>query len=196
MRMISRRTLGVTLVGATVAGGVMLRKPAHPDVLSPVTAPIGELPPLQGMDALVLTQPPRPLAEITWLDALGATHHAAELVGRGVLINLWATWCVPCVAELPALAALARRGAGEGIAVLALSSDRGGAAVVRRYFDRHQILGLDVLIDPQGDAARLLGAGGVPTTIVVDRTGQERARLEGAADWSSDAAFARLKKLL
>ena len=115
----------------------------------------------------------------------GTVRTLADYAGQGVVLNLWATWCVPCVAEMPALDALARLVAGDGVAVLALSSDRGGAPPVERFYRDKNIQTLPVLLDPRGDAARALGARGIPTTLLIDRAGKERGRLEGAADWSS-----------
>ena len=108
----------------------------------------------------------------------------------------WATWCVPCVAELPALAALARRLRGEGILVLPASSDRGGAAAVEAFYRGHAIEGLPVWLDPKGAAAQAWGARGIPTTLIIDRAGRERARAEGALDWASEAAVAEIKRLV
>ena len=71
-----------------------------------------------------------------------------------MVINLWATWCVPCVEEMPSLAALSKTLAPDDIAVLPLSSDRGGARVVEAFYQEHGITGLPVLLDPKGAAAR------------------------------------------
>lgn len=114
----------------------------------------------------------------------GTVRTLADYAGQGVVLNLWATWCVPCVAEMPALDALARLVASDGVAVLALSSDRGGAPPVERFYRDKGIQTLPVLLDSRGDAARALGARGIPTTLLIDRAGKERGRLEGAADWA------------
>ena len=185
-----------TLAAGTVAAAAMLRKPA-PAIFTPVAdAQAAEQVPLQDATALVPTNPPRPMAAIGFTDAAGAPHSLADFAGRGVVVNLWATWCIPCVAELPALAKLADLLKAERIAVLPLSSDRGGAAVVERFFRSHAIAGLDIWLDPQGKAALALAARGVPTTIVVDRAGQERARLEGAADWAAPDMLAAIRALV
>jgi thiol-disulfide isomerase/thioredoxin len=113
-----------------------------------------------------------------------------------MLINLWATWCAPCVAEMPELAALSKALAPDDIAVLPLSSDRGGASAVQAFYQEHGITGLPVLLDPKGAAARTWQARGIPTSLVIDKQGRERARLEGSADWSTTAAAARVRKLV
>ena len=89
-----------------------------------------------------------------FLDANGAEHHLSEFRGRGMVVNLWATWCAPCVAEMPSLAALSKALAPADIAVLPLSSDRGGAPAVKAWFEAHGIAALPVLIDPKGALAR------------------------------------------
>ena len=123
--------------------------------------------------------------EFRFTTADGSVRTLADYAGQGVVLNLWATWCVPCVAEMPALDALARSVANDGIAVLTLSSDRGGAAPVERFYREKAIQTLPILLDPKGDAARALNARGIPTTLLIDRAGRERGRLEGAADWAS-----------
>jgi thiol-disulfide isomerase/thioredoxin len=181
------------LAGGTVAAAALWRKPP-PDILSPVGPPEAA-PALLGPSALVESAP-RALPAVTLFDAAGAAHPLAEFAGRGVVLNLWATWCVPCVAELPALASLAARGASSGLVVAPMSSDRGGADVVRSFYKNHRLDALPIWLDPKGEAGRALGARGIPTTLVIDRKGFERARLEGAADWASDAMLARLQALI
>jgi thiol-disulfide isomerase/thioredoxin len=112
------------------------------------------------------------------------------------VINLWATWCVPCVAEMPSLAALSATLAPDDIAVLPLSSDRGGADAVRAFYREHEISGLPILLDPKGTAARLWQVRGIPTSLIIDTKGLERARLEGSADWSTPAAAAVVRRLV
>jgi thiol-disulfide isomerase/thioredoxin len=119
----------------------------------------------------------------------------ADYRGRGVVLNLWATWCGPCVAELPTLDALAAAVAADDIVVLPLSSDAGGAASVRAFYDGHDIEHLPVLLDPGGAITSAWQVPGIPVTVIFDRTGHPRARLIGGADWSTPAAVARVKAL-
>jgi thiol-disulfide isomerase/thioredoxin len=142
------------------------------------------------------TDPPVPAPDVTFLAADGSEHRLTDFVGHGMVINLWATWCVPCVAEMPSLAALSKTLAPDDIAVLPLSSDRGGARAVEAFYQDHDISGLPVLLDPKGAAARAWHARGIPTSVIIDTKGQERARLEGSADWSTAAAAAIVRRLV
>ena len=142
---------------------------------------------LQGIGALHPLSEPRKL-DLQWTAADGTVRRLADYAGRGVVLNLWATWCVPCVREMPALDALAAAVAGDGIVVLPLSSDRGGAPVVQRFYADRGITHLPVLLDPGSATAHALSVRGVPTTLLIDKDGQEVAWLEGAADWSSPDA--------
>ena len=183
MRLMSRRW---ALAAAwTLAAAAALRKPRA--VLSEEFLPLS---------ALKRIDPPVPAPDIVFQSEDGVEHHLSEFVGRGMVVNLWATWCAPCVAEMPALAKLALALAPADIAVLPLSSYRGGAPVVRRFFEDHGITGLPVLVDPKGEAARAVGARGLPTTLIIDTQGRERARLEGSIDWSSPEAEARVRELV
>jgi thiol-disulfide isomerase/thioredoxin len=145
--------------------------------------------------ALKLTDPPVPAPAISFVTADGSEHRLADFIGHGMVVNLWATWCAPCVAEMPSLAVLSRTLAPADIAVLPLSSDHGGAPVVEAFYRQHGITGLPVLLDPHGAAAHAWHARGIPTSLIIDKQGRERARLEGSADWSTPAAAALVRKL-
>ncbi len=196
MAVIARRSVlaaGLAAAAATLATAMLLRKPSGPEVAR--LAPDASAVRLQGMAALRPVDPPRALPAISFLDDAGASRSLRDYAGKTVLLNLWATWCAPCVAEMPALAALARDGAAQDIVVLPLSSDAGGAEAVRKFFAAHGITGLPVLLDPKGAAGEALGIRGLPTTLLIDAQGRERARLEGAADWAAPDAAAKLLAL-
>ena len=153
-----------------------------------------KLPPLT--EGLEPVSPPAAVPDSAFLAADGASHTLAEFKGRGMVVNLWATWCAPCVAEMPSLEALSKALAPNDIAVLPLSSDRGGASVVQAWFAAHNITGLPVLLDPKGAMGRAFNARGIPTTMIIDKSGHVVARLEGAADWSAPEAATLIRKLV
>ena len=175
----SRRRMLVA-AGATVASGLLPRKPRAAE---------------GGLPELKRGQPGIELPEFSWTLPDGTVRTVADHRGRGIVLNLWATWCVPCVAEMPALDVLAGAVAGSGVVVLPLSSDRGGAAAVERFYARTAVKNLPVLLDRGGAAARAMAVRGIPTTILIDAAGRERGRVEGGADWGS-AATIRMVKLL
>jgi len=191
MQLITRRT--VLAVGATLAVAASLRKPWAQTILSPKAEPEVHL---LGIDHLVPTEPAAAPPALAFTDQDGKPVALDAFKGKGVVLNLWATWCVPCVAEMPALDAMAAKLASDNIVVVPLSSDRGGTAVVRKFYTARDIQHLGIWLDPHGVSARALGARGLPTTLIIDREGRERGRLEGGAEWASDAAMVRIKALV
>ncbi|MDE2582000.1 MAG: redoxin domain-containing protein [Rhodospirillales bacterium] len=149
-----------------------------------------------GLPALHVVTPPKPLPAVKFRDAAGKIQTLAAYRGRGVVLNLWATWCAPCVRELPSLDALAGQLKGGHIAVLTVSADIGGVKTVREFYAKHHIDNLPVLVDPEGDVLHALGARGLPTTYLVTPAGTEAGWIEGGQDWSAPASLARIKALI
>jgi thiol-disulfide isomerase/thioredoxin len=191
MALITRRGLAA-IAGANLAMLPMARKPSAQVILQPKPE---AAPQLEGMDALVMLDQPLTLAPGSFTDADGKPVSLADFAGKGVVLNMWATWCAPCVAEMPALDTLAAKLGDSAIVVLPVSSDRGGAKVVQRFYAAHNIAHLGLWLDPHGEAAQGWGARGLPTTLIIDRQGRARAKLEGGAEWASDAALAAIRKL-
>ncbi|WP_237703822.1 TlpA disulfide reductase family protein [Rhodospirillum rubrum] len=135
------------------------------------------------------------LPDLAFSDGAGRPLHLSDYRGKVVVLNLWATWCGPCVKEMPALESLAAQTAGGAIAVLTLSQDRGGEAPVRAFYERAGLTHLPILLDPQMKTGRALGLRGLPTTLVIDALGREAARHEGMLDWDSPAVLALLTAL-
>ena len=181
MLLINRRL--VLAAGGTLAATLIARKPRAE-----------ELDDVAG--ALKPTNPPVAAPNVAFQSGDGAEHHLADFLGHGMVINLWATWCGPCVEEMPSLAKLSKALAPDDIAVLPLSSDRGGAGRVEAFYQQHAITGLPVLLDPRSAAAHAWNVHGIPTSLVIDKKGREVARLEGAADWSTPAAAQLVRKLV
>jgi thiol-disulfide isomerase/thioredoxin len=136
------------------------------------------------------------LPPFTFTDSRGGEQEVADFAGQGLVLNLWATWCPPCVAEMPALDRLAKTLAPERILVLPLSSDRGGLPVVQAFYERTNVTTLGIWLDPRGSASRSLRARGLPTTLIIDRSGRERARLEGDAAWDAPEFVTAIRRLV
>jgi thiol-disulfide isomerase/thioredoxin len=154
-------------------------------------------PPLGGTVAsFVLADRPEPAPEITFSDAAGNTLRLADFKGKVVLVNLWATWCAPCVKEMPALDRLQAKLGGADFGVLALSIDREGLAKVQPFFDAHKIAALAPYLDTGGRSPAQFGARGLPTTLLIDRDGTVVGRQEGAAEWDDDSSIALLRYYL
>ena len=133
----------------------------------------------------IVPDPPKPLPAIVFADGEGKTGSLADLRGKFVLLNIWATWCVPCRKEMPTLDRLQPKLGGPDFEVIALSIDRGGADAVRKFYAQIGIRNLAITLDAKGEAPFKLGTVGVPTTLLINREGQEIGRLIGAAEWDS-----------
>lgn len=150
-----------------------------------------------GLSKLRETPEGRPPPEgLVFLDAEGRETGFAAFRGRGLVVNFWATWCPPCVAEMPSLDRAQALLAPEGIEVLPLSSDRGGLAQVAPFYARAAIRHLRIWLDPRGAAGRALGVRGLPTTLILDRAGRETGRLEGEAEWDRPELLAAIRRLV
>ncbi len=138
---------------------------------------------------------PSPAPDLPFTDAAGKPRHLRDYRGHGLLVNMWATWCGPCVAEMPSLAAIAPGLARQQILLLPISIDIQGLPAVRRFFAGHQISDLPVLLDPDGSILDQLNAPGIPLTIIINPAGQLVARLDGAANWNNPATLRALRRL-
>lgn len=123
-----------------------------------------------------------------FIDRDGNEKSLADLRGQGLIVNFWATWCAPCVKEMPALDRLAEATGPRGLRVLALSADREGASVVRRFYDVNKISHLPVALDKMSRVARAIGIDGLPTTVLYNSDGREIGRVIGVAEWDTPAA--------
>lgn len=132
---------------------------------------------------------PKPVPPIAFADAEGKTLSLADFKGRVVLVNFWATWCAPCVREMPALDRLQAKLGGPDFTVLALSLDRQGKAAVEPYFAENKLGHLGIYLDPDGKAFRAWQGRGVPTSFLVGRDGLARGVLLGPAKWDSAEAL-------
>jgi thiol-disulfide isomerase/thioredoxin len=134
----------------------------------------------------------------TFYDANGAPRRVADFKGKVVVMNLWATWCAPCVTEMPTLAKLAKANQGKPVVVLPVSIDKGDAAIAkaRAFIAAHPPLAF--YSDPNSKLPFALKppAAGAPTTVIYGKDGAERGRISGGADWSGADAQAVVDRLV
>lgn len=153
--------------------------------------------PLEGeMQKFTLTDKPEALPGFNLTDADGNAVTLATYSGKLLLVNLWATWCAPCVKEMPTLDALQQALGSARFTVLPISLDRGGRQQVEAFFAKNGIAHLPMVFDPTGSSMAALTVRGLPTTLLIDGKGREIGRLEGDADWSHPSTRALIQYYL
>lgn len=160
---------------------------AAPDAVTSgeVTAPATPAAPAQKLDR---SHKGEAAPTVSFTDPTGKPATLAAFRGKPVLLNLWATWCAPCVAEMPTLDAAATRLAGR-VQVVAVSQDLDGAAKVGPFFQAHGFKALKPYLDPKLGLSLAYHAN-LPTTILLDSQGREMWRLTGGNAWDTPAAAA------
>jgi len=150
--------------------------------------------------ALTLSETPRRLPDLSFRDGEGKPVRLADFHGRSVLLNLWATWCVPCRKEMPALDRLQGEINAKEFAIVAVNIDTGDPAKPHRYLFEVGIKNLAYYDDPSTNVfqelKRVGRAVGLPTSILIDRGGCEIGYLAGPAEWSSEEAIALVRSAL
>ncbi len=188
------RGIGKGFLGLLLAFGVLAGAPAAGD--SP------PLSPALAQQWVPLTPPvPAPQTAFTAVErgedqTVETRVRLDDYAGRVVLLNVWATWCAPCVHEMPALDQLQADLADEGLLVLTLSTDRGGLNQVEPFFEDLNLKHLEIFLDPRGALARDLDVRGLPSTYLIDRDGQVVGALQGAYDWAGADAKALIRHYL
>jgi thiol-disulfide isomerase/thioredoxin len=150
-------------------------------VLSAPTEPVAA----QAPAGFVVHESPRPLPEIQFENGESEAMSLADFHGKVVLLNIWATWCAPCRREMPTLERLQAELGGADFEVVALSLDRKGLPVVKEFYKELGLQTLAMYVDESGAAQRALNVLGLPTTLLLDRDGNEIGRLLGPAEWDS-----------
>lgn len=139
--------------------------------------------------------PPQPAPAIAFADFAGKDHHLGEFAGHLVLVNLWATWCGPCLREMPSLERL-KASLGDRITILAISEDRGGAKVVEPFVAKLGLAELKFYLDPMSKIGFAFGVEGLPTSVLIDGNGQVLGKVEGAASWDSPRMLDILRRFV
>ncbi|GIX47114.1 MAG: thioredoxin [Candidatus Tectimicrobiota bacterium] len=136
----------------------------------------------------------KPVPDFTLPDLAGRPVRLSALRGRVVLLNVWATWCPPCVDEMPTLQQLYDRLHGRGVEVLAVSIDALGEQVVAP-FARQYRLTFPILLDPRGTIERLYRTTGVPESFIIDKEGRLVQKIVGPRDWAHPQMLALFERL-
>ena len=144
------------------------------------------------MDKLVVHPAPQPAVDGSFTDVDGGSHSLADFRGKVVVLNFWATWCAPCREEMPSLDRLQAEKGGADLAVVTVATGRNSPQGITRFFEDEGITALPRYTDADMSLARSMAVFGLPVTVILDRDGQEVARLTGGADWNSDSARAIL----
>jgi thiol-disulfide isomerase/thioredoxin len=171
----------VGLLGIALAANVAVQR-----VLSPDTASLTAI-------AITPIRPPKAVPAFGFADDTGHSLSLAGFKGRAVVVNFWATWCVPCRREMSSLDRLQAKLGGPRFQVVAVSIDKQGAAVVQPFFRELGLRSLGIYLDPFGRATSGLGIEGVPATLLIDADGREIGRKLGALEWDHPAVIDALR---
>lgn len=151
-------------------------------------------PPLNGwMEQFTLNDPPKPAPDTAFLNDAGKEVTLADFRGRVVLLNFWATWCEPCVRELPSLDRLQGAMGGDDFTVLAVNENRAGAEAAKPFMKKLGLKRLTVNVDRKMALARALGLRGMPATYLIGRDGKVLGSLTGIAEWDEADAKALIR---
>ena len=152
-----------------------------------------DFPPTDGdMQGFVLVKDRPPVPDVTFLDGNGNVVAASDFNGKVLLLNFWATWCPPCIREMPALDRLQAEMGSDDFTVVAISADVAGPFLR----DKLGLTNLDLYLDPKFTAWQAFRAGGLPATFAIDRKGRIVGVLRGEAKWDGDDAKALIQHLL
>jgi len=180
-----RLPIALTLLAAVSAAGVLY--------VIPVTAVHAAARPPSDLARLELQHEPAAAPEVAFTGAGGKRDSLAAFRGRYVLLNLWATWCAPCVRELPSLARL--KAALPGMTVLAVNVGRDGESQTTAFLKAHGADALPVYVDSGAGLIGAFGIEGLPFSALIDPKGRVIARAVGPCEWGSPAAITYLREL-
>jgi peroxiredoxin len=135
------------------------------------------------------------IADFILPDLRGRTVKLSDFRGSVVFVNVWATWCPPCVEEMPTMQRLYDQLHDRGLTVLAVSIDALGEQIVAPFMQEHQ-LSFPALLDTQGTIERLYRTGGVPESFIIDKQGRLVEKVVGPRDWAHPQVIAMFERLL
>ena len=149
-----------------------------------------------GVDKLVWSDDLQPAPDVPFRNGEDQAMSLADFRGKVVVVNMWATWCAPCLREMPTLDTLQAELGGDDLQVIALSQDAEGISVAAPFMAENDWPNLALYVEPSHDFARAAGVRGLPTTLIIDRDGRMVARLQGTAEWDSEDIRSILRELM
>lgn len=185
--------LGVVILG--IAAGAAYRELTSPGK-SADGASIPDIAATGGTLEAARSGSARKLPDLRFVDGVGAPRSISDFRGRVILLNLWATWCLPCRKEMPALDRLQAALGGPGFEVVALSIDRGGVVAVKSFYEELDLRALRIYVDQNGEALTKLSSVGIPLTVLVGRDRRELWRGVGPREWDQPVEANRIRSHL
>jgi thiol-disulfide isomerase/thioredoxin len=149
-----------------------------------------------GPPGFSLSSFPSEAPEARFKNASGTRLSLEDFRGRVVLLNIWATWCGPCRAEMPSLDRLQALHGADGLEVIAVSVDREGAGRVRAYYQKSGIRSLKLYVDSDQATLAAFRPDGIPMSVLIDREGNVVGEMTGAAKWDSAEATELVRRYL
>ena len=146
------------------------------------------------MKKLILHESPKAVSEEVFYNSNNDPISLKSFSGRLTLVNFWATWCAPCLEEMPSLSNLQKIKGSEKFNVVTIATMRNSPKSVENFFNKNSIDNLTKYQDPKGKLARSLKIAGLPLTILLNKDNEEVARFIGDADWSSPHALRLIEK--
>ncbi len=148
------------------------------------------------MRKLKIQTEPQAAVLTTFTNPAGEVLSLADSNGKIRVVNFWATWCFPCREEMPTLDALQKQLGGDDFEVLTIATGYNNLDGIERFLAQAEVTALPILLDPDSSLGAEFGAIGLPLTVILNREGQEIARLTGGAEWDSESALNILNTLL
>jgi thiol-disulfide isomerase/thioredoxin len=189
---ITIRALTVLLILCGAALLVLSLRPARIEKIPQAPAPSVAS---QNLGQFTALPAPLPAPALAFTTRDGAPKQLADFKGKLVLVNLWATWCGPCVEEMPALDRLQAR-LGDKLTILAISEDRQGETAVAPFLAKNGIQHLAIFLDPKSAATNEFAAQGLPSSYLIARDGTIVGKEEGGAAWDGPEMLAKLMPYL
>ena len=190
----SKLIAALAVVLLIAAGAAMFLLRAGPEQGLPETA--GGTATRAPTDQFITTNPAPDFAAVAPLAPVGKPADMAAYRGRALLVNLWATWCAPCIRELPSLGKLQATLGGVDFAVVTIALDEPDATKVAPFLAQHGAANLPALIDANRTIDTVMPVPALPTSFLVDTEGKVRAVFTGDAEWHCGAALAAVQAFI